>query len=126
MIHKNDRVYIMDWVFENGGKPTEGDKVCFDMPSFCSGDYEDYSAEIYFDSDNDPYINSTESYYEACRGITLITQPSYVDEVKKVRYTFVKENNGLPHYDFIEGTTRIFRREYVHFLESMIVKAKLI
>lgn len=62
-IAKNKRVYIMDW-FDDSQTFKDGDIIEFEMPSFCSGDYE---ARIYIDNDGDPYINKKDDYSKGCR-----------------------------------------------------------
>lgn len=68
MIHKNERVYIKDW-FRPSQTFKEGDVLFFDMPPFCSGDY---SANIYLDSDQDPYIDKKDDYYKGCRDLWIV------------------------------------------------------
>ena len=65
MIPKNDRIYIKEW-FNNDQNFKEGDVIEFEMPSFCSGDYE---AKIYIDNDGDPYIDKSDNYYNGCRDL---------------------------------------------------------
>ena len=42
----------------------EGDVIEFEMPSFCSGDY---NAVVKKDDDFGLYINSEDNYFEGCR-----------------------------------------------------------
>ena len=70
MINKNKRVYISDW-FTKEQKFTVGDKVEFEMPPFCSGDY---SAIIYIDAEGDPYISKDNDYYDGCRDLCVVKQ----------------------------------------------------
>ena len=65
MIPKNERIYIKEW-FNNDQNFKEGDVIEFEMPSFCSGDYE---AKIYIDNDGDPYIDKSDNYYNGCRDL---------------------------------------------------------
>ena len=67
MIDKSERLYIKKW-FDDGQKFEVGDRVVFDMPAFCSGDY---SAKIHLDADGDAYIKKSESYYRGCRGVYI-------------------------------------------------------
>ena len=41
-----------------------GDVIVFEMPSFCSGDYE---AVVKADKDFGLYINEDDNYFEGCR-----------------------------------------------------------
>ncbi len=63
MIHKNERVYIDDW-FDSDQEFGEGDKIVFEMPSFCSGDY---IAEIFVDNDGDHFIKKEDDFSGVCR-----------------------------------------------------------
>ncbi len=72
MIEKNNRVYIRDW-FDKEQQFKEGDILEFEMPSFCSGDY---NTEIHLDNDGDPYIKKSESYYDGCRDIYIVKSKS--------------------------------------------------
>ena len=65
MISKNNRVYIREW-FNKNQEFKDGDILEFEMPSFCTGDYE---AIIYIDSDGDPYIYKSNDYYKGCRDL---------------------------------------------------------
>lgn len=75
MINKNNRVYIRDW-FNNETEFNEGDTVNFEMPSFCSGEY---TAMVYLDNDNDPYIKKSDDYSDGCRDYFLIKKEEYED-----------------------------------------------
>ena len=66
-IEKHKRQYIKHW-FEDNQEFNEGDRLYFEMPSFCSGDY---SAKIYLDTDGDPYIKKSKSYYYGCRDLFI-------------------------------------------------------
>jgi signal peptidase I len=66
-INKNDRIYIREW-FNNDQQFKDGDIIEFEMPSFCSGDYE---ATIYIDTDGDPYIDKSFDYYIGCRDLCI-------------------------------------------------------
>ena len=68
-IEKQNRQYIKHW-FKKDQQFNDGDILQFEMPSFCSGDY---STRIYLDTDGDPYINKSESYYNGCRDFILIS-----------------------------------------------------
>jgi hypothetical protein len=63
-IDKNNRFYI-----ETDQKLNEGDIIEFEMPPFCSGDYQ---AEVYIDNDGDPYIDKNDNYFEGCRDFSII------------------------------------------------------
>jgi hypothetical protein len=47
----------------------EGDKIVFEMPSFCSGDYE---AIVKRDKDFGLYIESEDNHFEGCRDFEVI------------------------------------------------------
>jgi len=47
----------------------EGDKIIFEMPSFCSGDYE---AVVKKDKNFGLYINSEDNYFEGCRDFIVM------------------------------------------------------
>jgi hypothetical protein len=47
----------------------EGDKIVYEMPSFCSGDYE---AIVKKDPDFGLYIDSSENHFEGCRDFAVI------------------------------------------------------
>jgi len=46
-----------------------GDKIVFEMPSFCSGDYE---AVVKKDEDFGLYIDKDNNYFEGCRDFVVI------------------------------------------------------
>lgn len=46
----------------------EGDTIIFDMPSFCSGDYE---AVVKRDPIFGLYINQDDNYFEGCRDFDI-------------------------------------------------------
>ena len=64
---KNNRVYINEWFDTQEYK--EGDKIYFEMPGFCSGDYE---ATVYIDNDGDPYIDKKYDFSKGCRDYEYI------------------------------------------------------
>lgn len=47
----------------------EGDKIIFDMPPFCSGEYE---ATIYRDKFFGLYINKDDAHFKGCRDYRLV------------------------------------------------------
>ena len=46
-----------------------GDKIEFEMPSFCSGDYE---AVVMKDKDFGLYIDAEDNYFEGCRDFRVL------------------------------------------------------
>lgn len=58
MIEENKRRYIKEW-FDDSQKFEEGDFIVFDMPGFCSGDY---NAKIYLSDKGEPYIKKSKDY----------------------------------------------------------------
>ena len=47
----------------------EGDKIIFEMPSFCSGDYE---AVVMSDPNFGLYIDEEQNYFVGCHDFTVI------------------------------------------------------
>ena len=69
-IEKQNRQYIKHW-FKKDQQFNDGDILQFEMPPFCSGEY---STRIYLDTDGDPYINKSESFYNGCRDFYIKTK----------------------------------------------------
>ena len=74
MIEKSERLYIKQW-FDDNQEFKQEDKLVFDMPSFCSGDY---TAKIHLDNDGDAYIKKSKSYYSGCRDVYVISNDKVV------------------------------------------------
>jgi hypothetical protein len=89
MIHKNDRVYVMDW-FDDNQKFQEGDVIEFEMPSFCSGDYV---AKIFIDNDGDPYIDKNQNHVGGCRDYHYITKKQIDKDMFDLMKTFIEEES---------------------------------
>ena len=68
MIPKEDRIYVKKW-FYDPKTLYSGDVLVFEMPSFCSGDY---SAQVFFDEDGDPYIHKDYNFYDGCRNFYIM------------------------------------------------------
>ncbi len=68
MIEKHERLYIKQW-FNKDQKFEQGDKLIFDMPPFCSGNY---TAKIYLDNDGDAYIKKSKDYSSGCNNVFIL------------------------------------------------------
>ena len=54
----------------------EGDKIVFEMPSFCSGDYE---AIVKRDENFGLYIDEDDNYFNGCRDFEIIRNGKVVE-----------------------------------------------
>ena len=82
---KNQRFYIDDLLSdEPDGDVIQGDRIVFEMPSFCSGHYV---ATIHLDEVGYCYILKSENYFEGCRDWSIERktpkQPLDAEEIRK-------------------------------------------